>query len=245
MNVLRYLSLILAGALAGCACPQERGKDAGWKDSSSSSIKKKGSGKDESWDDGYVAEAEEADDKMRRFEFEDLPSNQQTGQALVAAEGEEAEFVDANGRPVRLSDFRGKPLELVFARGFVGWVCPYCSTYTAQIAHDYPRIQALGAEVLLVYPAENDDLAVLEQFTNAVNAILEEEGDDAVPFPVALDPGLRSTRRFNLLGDLSRPSTFVLDGGGTIRYAFVGETPEERPAVSRIVEELEALRAGK
>ena len=78
-----------------------------------------------------------------------------------------------------------------------------------------------------------------------VNAILEEEGDDAVPFPVALDPGLRSTRRFNLLGDLSRPSTFVLDGGGTIRYAFVGETPDERPAVTRIIEELEALRASK
>ena len=84
-----------------------------------------------------------------------------------------------------------------------------------------------------------------EQFTTSVNDILEAEGDQAVPFPVALDPGLRSTRRFNLLGDLSRPSTFVLDAQGTIRYAFVGETPDERPAVSRIVEELEALRAGE
>ena len=237
----RFLALSLLALLSGCACPEGGHGEAG--QGKSMADKQAMGPKYDS--ERYVAEADAADDKLRRFEFADMPSNQPTGQVLVAAEGEEAEFVDAARQPVRLSDFRGKPLVLVFARGFVGWVCPYCSTYTAQIAHSYDRIKALGAQVLLVYPAESDDLEILQQFTDAVNEILTEEGDAAVPFPVALDPGLKSTRRFNLLGDLSRPSTFVLDAQGTIQYAFVGETPDERPAVSRIVEELEALRAGE
>ncbi|MND01221.1 hypothetical protein D3C83_201290 [compost metagenome] len=55
-----------------------------------------------------------------------------------------------------------------------------------------------------------------------------------------LDRGLTATMRFNLTGDLTKPSTFVLDRAGVIRYAYVGNAPDERPAVERVIEELRA-----
>ena len=98
----RIASLIVAGALSalmGCACPgdpQDEPKDMGSKD---------GDGKESP---EWVAKAEQSDDKLWRFTFDDLPSNQATGQPLVAVEGEEAEFVDAQGQPVR-KGFRQPP----------------------------------------------------------------------------------------------------------------------------------------
>jgi len=173
------------------------------------------------------------------FAFEDLGSNRPTGERIEG--GEEAEFVAADGSVVRLSDFRGRPLVLVFNRGFVGYVCPYCATYTAQLAARHDEVVDLGARVLLVYPSEEDDPDVRRRFVDAVEGLLASDGAGALPFPVLLDPGLRATRRFNLLGDLTRPSTFVLDAWGVVRYAYVGQEPDERPAVDRILSELEAL----
>src|SRR5690606_22550390 len=138
-------------------------------------------------------------------------------------------------------DYRGRPLILVFNRGFAGYVCPYCTTYTAQLATRYDEIRAAGAELLLVYPTREVDEARVLEFTDAVNEILTEEGEGALPFPVFLDRGLAATIRFNLTGDITKPSTFVLDRDGVVRYAHVGDEPEDRPSVERVMQELQAI----
>jgi peroxiredoxin len=177
----------------------------------------------------------------RRKEFkQDLASNRETGKPLDG--GEEARFVDPQGQEKLLSAWRGKPVVLVFTRGFAGYVCPYCTSYTAQIAQRYQEFTAQGAEVLLVYPAKADDQETKDRFVKAVEEQLAEEGQAGIPFPVFLDPGLAAVKRFNLTGELSKPSTFVLDANGVVTYAYVGSAPDERPSLDRVLKELAALR---
>jgi peroxiredoxin len=179
---------------------------------------------------------------IHRFAFKaDAPSNRDVGAPLP---GEDAELTAPDGRVVKVSDYRGRPVVLVFNRGFAGFVCPYCTVYTAQLASRYEELRALGAEVLCVYPTRETSEDKVLEFTDAVNQVLAEEGAEALPFPVFLDRGLVATARFNLTGDLTKPSTFVLDRNGVVRYAYVGNSPDERPAVERVVEEVRAAAGG-
>lgn len=180
----------------------------------------------------------------KRFTFkDDLASNRETGKELDG--GAQASFVAPDGQVRQLSEWRGKALVLVFTRGFAGFVCPYCTTYTAQLAERYQELVGLGADVLLVYPAKADDQETKARFVKAVEEALAEDGVTGIPFPVFLDPGLKAVQSFNLSGDLSKPSTFVLDAKGVVTYAYVGASPDERPSVDRIVKELTALRAAQ
>lgn len=184
--------------------------------------------------------------RIERYSFvapKEAASNQKTG-AVIS--GETVKLIDAQGKPVAIKEFRGKPLVLVFMRGFAGYICPYCTTYTAQIATRYPEIKQAGAEVLVVYPCRKKDKGKVKEFVKVVNEILEEDGKEAIPFPVFLDPGARAVEHYNLLGDLSKPSTFVLDAQGKITYVYVGRDRADRPSVDRIVQEVKALAgAGK
>jgi peroxiredoxin len=179
--------------------------------------------------------------RLTRFAFKkDLESNRPTGKKLPKQEG--VELVDAMGKSVKLSDFRGKPMVLAVMRGFAGFVCPYCTTQTAQLATRYEEIKAAGAEVVIVYPTKSEEPEKIKDFVEACNEILEEEGEDALPFPVLLDPGVKLVTKYNLEGiDLSRPSLFVLDAEGLVRYAYVGKKVSDRPSPDRILEELSAL----
>lgn len=181
--------------------------------------------------------------KLTRFTFTGGDANSETGVKLPGEE--EATLVGQDGKLVRVSDFKGKPLVVVFMRGFAGFICPFCTTYTAQIATRYDELKGLGAEVLLVYPTKEAETGKVEEFVGACNEILEEEGKEALPFPVFLDPGLKVVKRYRLEGDLSKPSTFVLDAEGTVRYAYVGEAKDDRPPVDRIVKEVSALKSGQ
>jgi peroxiredoxin len=185
---------------------------------------------------------EKKQSRLRQFTYKaDAPSNRPTG---VELPGEDAELTAPDGRTVKVSDYRGKPVLLVFTRGFMGSICPYCTTYTAQLAARREEIKALDATILLVYPTKETDEAKVKEFTDEVNLVLKEEGLEALPFPVFLDRGLAAVQRFNLSGDLSKPSTFVLDGKGVVRYCYVGEAPDDRPAIDRVVEELKKVQKG-
>lgn len=161
----------------------------------------------------------------------DAKSNAPTGK-----DAEPASFFDVKGNRVRLEDWRGKKaLVLVFTRGYPGYLCPLCTSYTAQIAHRYREIAAAGGEVLLVYPGAPDRV---QDFLDAAREIAEQEGEDALPFPVLLDTELRQVAAFGIQGDLAKPSTYVIDLAGKVRFAFVGEQSHERPDVDTILAEL-------
>lgn len=156
--------------------------------------------------------------------------------------GEGVTLVDATGKEVPLSSLLGKPTVLVFMRGFAGVVCPYCTTYTAQMASRYDEFTAAGAQVVIVYPTREEDGEQVKTFVEIVDEILAEEGEESIPFPVYLDLGTKVVKHYNLVGDLSKPSTFVIDATGKIRYLYVGRDADDRPSLDRVLDEVKKLK---
>jgi peroxiredoxin len=164
----------------------------------------------------------------------DAKANAPTGQPVFPET-----FVDQSGRTVRLEDYRGKRnVLLVFTRGFPGYICPLCTTYTAQVVHEYAAIAATGTEVVLVFPGSPDKV---DAFVGAAKEIVEMEGAAALPFPVVLDADLAHVDRFGIRGDLSKPATYIIDRAGTVRYAYVGAQAHDRPDMPTLLAELKRL----
>lgn len=71
-----------------------------------------------------------------------------------------------------------------------------------------------------------------------------------VSFPFLLDEDRKVTKQYGIyqrLGldaiNIARPSTFVLDAGGVIRFLHVGSTQYDRAPVEQVLAALEAARA--
>ncbi len=63
-----------------------------------------------------------------------------------------------------------------------------------------------------------------------------------LPFAVLSHPDLTVITRYGLRHDdkaegktIARPTTLVLDRGGVVRYAHVGQHPRDRPTVSALL----------
>ena len=135
----------------------------------------------------------------------------------------------------------GKHLVMIVSRGYFGTVCPYCSSQAHDLAMDYSKIQELGANLVLVFPVENkaDGVKWQELQTDALEGTdLEKKG---FPFPVVVDSGLAIVERLGIRGQLARPSTFILDSAGNLRFQYVGRDPGDRPRVGTILEQLKQL----
>jgi peroxiredoxin len=100
-----------------------------------------------------------------------------------------------DGNPVRLADFRGKPVVIVF---WADW-CKDCR----YAIPDIDELHHAGVEVLAINVMEKP-----ERVARSIDA-------NAIHYPVALDPVGEAGR---LYGVHSVPSVFVVDGEGTIVY---------------------------
>jgi peroxiredoxin len=185
----------------------------------------------------------------RQFEFTETKSNTSldrytiegaaTGMKAQEAPATDFELYSADGATVKLSQFAGKPIVMVFTRGFPGYICPMCVSYTAHFAESYQEIKKRGAELVIVFPGPKDRL---EAFVKACTSATAENGPDYLPFPVCMDADLKVVERFNLKADLSRPATFVFDGRGETQFCHLGADPSERPAVEAILQTLDGMK---
>ncbi len=156
--------------------------------------------------------------------------------ATVAADAFPHSYVDSAGQPHDLSKFRGvKPVVVVVMRGFPGFVCPNCSAQTSRLIRNYPEFVKRGAELLVVYPGPKDSVA---EFV----AVSRREADNAdVPFPLLLDPDFVAVNKLGIRADLARPSTYILDKTGVVRFAYVGASTADRPSVKAMLDQLDRL----
>ncbi len=110
------------------------------------------------------------------------------------------------GRDYSLSEYRGKPVVLVFYPGDNTPVCTrQLNTYTADIG----QFNDLGAQVLAISP---QDVTSHEGFS-------AKQGGFA--FPLLADTEKKVGEAYGVLGPMGfyRRSAFVVDGEGIIRYA--------------------------
>jgi peroxiredoxin len=159
-----------------------------------------------------------------------------TSNTEIADDALALSFVDSKGLPLDVKQYRGKKnLVLVVTRGFPGYVCPVCSTQTSRLITNYAEFTRRDTEVLLVFPSSK---ARLPEF---VQACQSQANNAPVPFPILLDEDFRVVDKLGIKADLAKPSTYILDKKGQVRFAYVGATAEDRPSVKAMLEQLDAL----
>ncbi|MFN0198537.1 MAG: peroxiredoxin family protein [Planctomycetaceae bacterium] len=153
-------------------------------------------------------------------------------------------FIKPDGQEQSLSDlFTRDHLILVITRGYAGSICPYCSSQTSRLIHNYQKFADRNAEVVVVYPLEKPaDTPRLDEFLKAVQERTTPPVQK-VPFPVLLDVELKAVDHLGIRASLSRPATYILDKSGQIRFAYVGATLADRPSVKALLDQLDQLNA--
>jgi peroxiredoxin len=173
-------------------------------------------------------------------------------QALEDTPFGQLQFVDSEGQPVLLDQFRGKNVVLVMTRGYLGSVVPgkkgkfveadiclYCASQTSSLVNNYAAFQERGSEVLVVFPvaapADNEKLKLFRIVVGKQGARGEP------PFPLLLDVELKAVDRLGIRDNLAKPATYILDKQGQLRFAYVGSTLADRPSPTAILSQLDRI----
>src|SRR5262245_25595619 len=132
---------------------------------------------------------------------------------------------DANGKPVRLADFSGKPVVLYF---YPKDDTPGCTKEACTFRDQYQDFQDAGAVVIGV---SSDSSESHRKFAEK----------HRLPFTLLSDRGGEVRRRYGVpatLGLLPGRVTFVIDGGGVVRHVFNSQLDATR----HVAEALGTLR---
>jgi peroxiredoxin len=145
-------------------------------------------------------------------------------------------FFNLEGQKVELQSFKGKKnVVLVITRGYPGTLCPFCLAQTSRLIKNYPEFQRRQAEVVVVFPGPKEHVY---EFRNTSQA---EASTSKIPFPLVLDEDLKVVDRLGIRGNLAKPSTFILDKQGRVRFAYVGTTTADRPSVKSMLAQLDTI----
>ena len=100
----------------------------------------------------------------------------------------------------------------------------------ASLAGDYDKFKSQGAQVMAISvdpPGKSRDMAAKL----------------SLPFPLLSDPDHKVIESFQVLdGNMAKPSTFVIDKAGVIRWSYLGEDRTDRPFNDAIVSHLAEMK---
>ncbi len=109
----------------------------------------------------------------------------------------------------------------------------------AQLATVHPEFKKLGAELLIV--AAQAPKGMLGDVNNFVNKT-------KLPFPLLLDTNRSACKAYgvhHLIGidaiNIARPSAFIIDRAGKIRFIFVSSNQKERVDIGEMLSELKKI----
>lgn len=117
------------------------------------------------------------------------------------------------------------PLVLCFIRG--AW-CPFSATELHYLEQYAPQVRELGASIVALSPESPDRCASLEGALRLSFPLLQDAGNRVARgfgLEIEFDDPLRAVLRAESLADGGRrelpvPGLFVLDGRGTVRFAY-------------------------
>ena len=175
-----------------------------------------------------------------RFHADPQPNSKTTGDQIPL------KFIDTAGQEVDLASFRGRSnVVLVVVKGLPkfpgGKFCPGCLAQVNSLTANYEEFKKRDATLLMVFPGPK---GALPQFL-ADAKVNGTDGNPNVPFPLLLDTDLNAVKSLGIVGDLAKPSTYILDKKGNAVFAFVGETTTDRPSVQALLTQLDKLNARK
>jgi peroxiredoxin len=174
----------------------------------------------------------------------------------VGDEAPDATLSDALGHPMRLADRWGTgPLVIVFYRG--GW-CGYCSLQLRAWQRHAGDLARLGASLVAISPqTPANSMSTVQQNALAFTVLSDSALEAANGFGLAytLHPDLvdyygsvgTDVPVLNGNGQwvLPVPATYVVDGAGTVRFAWIDEDVRSRVEPADVIAAVEALRLGR
>jgi peroxiredoxin len=167
---------------------------------------------------------------------DDAPAN-----AAVDAGSFPLQFVSADGGRVDLTQYRGKKVVLVVLRGMArserGRFCPSCLAQTVGLTANAPEFDSRGAVVLVVFPGPSERVGEFVQ-----NVRSQSGGDPDRAFRLLLDRECVACDRLGIRDDMAKPSTYILDPGGNVVYAYVGSTSTDRPSIKAVLGQLDRIK---
>jgi peroxiredoxin len=148
----------------------------------------------------------------------------------VGAPAPDFELRDANGSTVRLSDFRGRPVVLVFYP--LDW-SPTCSDQLSLYQSELEEFQRLGAQVI--------GISVDSIYSHGAWAAVR-----GITFPLLADfhPKGEVARRYQVWREadgFSERALYVIDGDGIIRYSHVSPELHKIPDIYELFEVLRSV----
>lgn len=148
-------------------------------------------------------------------------------------------LLDLDNRRVTLAgELSHGPVVLVLLRGWPGYQCPFCTRQFADFLGHAPAFEAVGAHVVWVYPGPSDSVQQHAREFLASRALPSS-------FRVTTDPDYVFTNAYGLRWDAPQetayPSTFVIDRGGTVRFAQISIGHDGRALASDVLKALERL----
>jgi len=143
------------------------------------------------------------------------------------------------GDSVSLAKTRAEgPVVLVMLRGWPGYQCPACTSQVGELLGQKDALKAHKATVLLVYPGS------AERLTDRAQEFITGK-DLPAHFRFVTDPDYSMVNAWKLRWDAPKetayPSTYVIDGQGTIRFAKVSQTHGGRAKTVVVLKTLEKL----
>ena len=148
---------------------------------------------------------------------------QQAGKGLTridpAVMAPDFELFDLDGKPYRLSDFRG---HVVIINFWATW-CPPCRAEMPSMQRAWEQIEDEGIQMLGINVGEDED------------TVFQFSADYPVEFPLLLDRDSSVIAAWPVLG---LPTNFVIDPRGRIVYRAIGSREWDDPD---LLEQVRAL----
>jgi peroxiredoxin len=123
---------------------------------------------------------------------------------------------DPAGKPVSLSQFRGRPVVVIF---YLGHGCPHCVEQLTKFA---PKAKEFGDAGLALVAISTDSLQNLKKAEPASGT------EGAFPFPLLSDAPLEVFKAYRSYdGFENRPlhGTFLIDANGLVRWQDISYEP--------------------
>lgn len=150
-------------------------------------------------------------------------------------------FKNQEGEDFDLATLRGHKVVLVILRGYSGQVCVYCTAQTQALCEEgaFEEFERLGAKLQVLFPGEKNGL---DAFKTAYDSLSSRA---IPPYGLLYENDYIVGPLLGIEGSKVIPTTFILDEQGIVRFAYLGKSKEDRPAVKLLIEELERLNANE
>ncbi len=154
----------------------------------------------------------------------------------VGKRAPDVELVDTDRKPVKISDFKGKPVVLLYYPGAFTGVCTkeMCAFRDSLTSYNQLGVNVVGISV--------DGPFANKAFKDA----------NALNFPLLSDYSRKAVKEYGVELDnfaglkgytASKRAVFILDKDQNVRFSWIGENPGIEPDYNTVVKEAEKVKA--